>query len=107
MVLLGMSGLAEILPTKGTFRGIYEVNRAGVGRLNFFIFSQSLKDRMAPYENKYIEIEILKAQQLMNPGDVVVEQFGNVTRLPDPPLELRLKAVPSNSGPAGRRRPAT
>lgn len=99
--LSALPSLAEVLPTKGKFCGIYQVNRSGVGRLKFFIFSKDLKEQMAPFENKYVEIEVLKARQPMNPGAVVIDQIGSVTRLPDPLLELRLKVVPSNSGADG------
>ena len=44
IVFHGIPGYAEILPTKGMFRGIYQVNRAGVGRFSFFIISKTLKD---------------------------------------------------------------
>lgn len=97
-ILLEAPSQAEILPTKGRFRGIYQVTRSGVGRLEFFVFSKDLKEKMAPFENKYVEIEVLKASQAMNPGKVYIDQIGVVTRLPDPPLELRLKAVSSSAG---------
>lgn len=100
-VLLALPSLAENLPTEGKFSGIYQVNRSGVGRLEFFIFSKDLKEQMAPFENQYVEIEVLKARQPIDPGDVVIDQIGSVTKLPDPPFELRLKAVPSNSGAEG------
>ena len=93
IVAVGTSGYAETLPTKGTFRGVYHVNRAGVGRFKFFIISKALKKQMDPYEGKYIELEVLKARQPINPGPAIVDEVGKVTRLPDPPLALKLQAV--------------
>lgn len=92
VVMKGMAVDAEILPTQGTFRGIYHVNRAGVGRFSFFIIREVLKDQMAPYEGKYIELEVLKARQPINPGPAIVDRIGKVTRLPDPPMGITLRA---------------
>ena len=93
VVFHGIPGHAEILPTHGTFRGLYHVNRAGVGRFIFFIISKALKGQMAPYDGKYVEVEILKARQPFNPGPAIVDKIGKVTRLPDPPLTLQLQTV--------------
>ena len=84
---------AEDLPTEGTFQGVYHVNRAGVGKFSFFIVSKALKRQMAPYEGKYIEMEVLKARQPINPGPAIVDQIGKVRKFPDPPLALKLKPV--------------
>ncbi len=89
---------AEELPTKGTFRGIYHVNRAGVGRFNFYIIPKGLKERMAPFQGEYVEVEVLKARQPMNPGPAIVEQIGRVTVLPDPPLQISLRVVAPGIG---------
>jgi len=90
-------GHAESLPTKGTFRGVYHVNRAGVGKFKFFIICKALKSQMAPYEGKYVELEVLKARQPMNPGPAIIDHIGKVTRLPDPPLRLTLQAMSSRA----------
>ena len=97
----GIPGYAETLPTKGTFRGVYHVNRAGVGRFKFFIISKALKGQMALYEGKYVELEVLKARQPMNPGPAIIDHIGKVTRLPDPPLRLTLQAM-SSTAKAGK-----
>ncbi len=86
---------AESLPTKGKFRDVYQVNRAGVGRFYCFIIPKALKEQLAPYEGKYIELEVVKARQPVNPGPAIVDQIGKVTELPSPPLRLDLQAVPS------------
>lgn len=98
VVFHGIPGHAEILPTRGTFRGVYHVNRAGVGRFTFFIISKALKGQMAPYEGKYVEVEILKARQRIRSGPVIVDQIGKVTRLFDPSLKLKLQAVFPGTG---------
>ncbi|MEX1231142.1 MAG: hypothetical protein WEB58_12930 [Planctomycetaceae bacterium] len=88
-------GYAEDLPAKGTFRGVYRVNRAGVGRFDIFVISSELKTRMAPYEGKYIELEIVKGTQPTAADFVIVYQIGKVTKLPDPPLKLKVDAIHS------------
>jgi len=99
MLVFAIRGHAEVLPTQGKFRSVYHVNRAGVGRFSFFIISKALKKQMASYEGKYIEVEVLKARQPINPGPAIVDQIGKVTILSDPPLRLRLQTVsPGASG---------
>lgn len=95
MMLLGTSIQGALHPTKGTFRGICHVNRAGVARMNFFIFSAELKTKLASHAGRYIEVEVLKADQPTNPGPVYVEEIGTVVELPAPPLELKLAVRPS------------
>ena len=99
-VLPGGASRAEILPTKGTFRGIYHVNRAGVGRMDFFIFHAKLKPRMAQCDGKCISVQILKGRQPINPGPVVVDEIGEVEMLPSPALRAEIETiVPGASGP--------
>ena len=92
---------ADILPTKGTFRGVYHVNRAGVGRLLFFIIPKKLKKRMAPYDGKYIEVEVLKGRQPLNPGPAIVEEIGKVTVLDPPPLRAEIRIISPGAGDRG------
>ncbi len=92
-LLLGLPGQTSIMPTSGTFRGIYHVNRAGVGRMDSFIFSKTMMDRMAEYEGQHIEVEILNARQPFSPGAAIIDEIGKVTRLPATPLKIRLKAL--------------
>src|SRR4029453_17072043 len=54
---------AEILPTNGVFQGIYFQNRAGVGHFDFFIVSAELTKKLAPYNGKFVEIEVLRGIQ--------------------------------------------
>ena len=90
---LGAHARAAILPTGGTFRGIYHENRAGVGKFEFFLIPAALKPQMAPYEGKYIELEVVKARQPMNPGPAIVEQLGRIVELPAPPLRIELHPI--------------
>jgi len=90
----------EELPTKGTFRGIYRVSLAGVGRLRFFIFHRKLLEQMAPYQGKYVEVEVTEASQPMNPGPAVVTGVGKVTVLPPAPLAIDIRPVAPGTGGA-------
>ena len=92
---------AELLDTKGTFRGLYHVNRAGLARFNCFVVPQHLRQAMAAYEDKYIEVDVLKAVQTMNPGPSVIERTGKVTVLPKPPVEIKLRTAPAGDGKDG------
>jgi len=95
VLLHAIGGYAESLPTRGTFRGVYHVNRAGVGKFSFFIIPKALKKQMASHEGRYIELEVLKARQPINPGPAIVDQIGKVARLSGPSLGLKLQPVPS------------
>src|SRR5690349_18371139 len=98
-LLLESSGRGELLPTKGTFRGIYRVGRGGAAEMNFFILSDKLKAQLAPFDRKYVEIEVKKGSQF---GDLVfVDEIGKVTQLPESPLELKLSASPGKAGVVG------
>jgi len=91
---------AEILPTEGTFRGIYYQNRAGVGHFKFFIVSGEQTKQLAPYNGKYIELEVVSGIQPVNPGPAFIKKIGRVTELPPPPLQVDVKTVcPGSSGP--------
>lgn len=90
---------AEILPTKGVFQGIYFQNRAGVGHFNFFIVSAELTKKLAPYNGKLVEIEVLRGIQPVNPGPAYMEAIGRVRELAPPPLKVHVNTVsPGASG---------
>lgn len=92
---------AEVLPTKGTFRGIYSVNQAGVARFRFFIIPKAMKPRLAPYVGRYIELEVVKASQRINPGPAIVEKIGAVRALAPPPIRVDIRTVAPGSAGAG------
>lgn len=88
----------EILPTEGTFRGIYHQNRAGVGHFKFFILSVELTKQLAPFNGKYIELEVLDGIQPINPGPAFITKIGRITELPPPPLQVDVKTISPGSG---------
>jgi hypothetical protein len=83
---------SEILPTEGTFRGYYHVNAAGVGRFSFFLIPATLKERFAPYDAKYIEVQVLKGRQPMNHGPAIADEVGTITVVPQA-LRAELRIV--------------
>lgn len=91
---------AECLPEKGTFQGVYHENRAGVGRFKFFIVPQELKKQLAPFDGKYIELEVLSGRQPMNPGPVIIDKIGTIKELTQAPIQVEINTVtPGSAGP--------
>ena len=68
-----------MMPSSGTFRGIYHKNYAGVGEFGYFMVHKQLLEKLAPYDGKYIELEVLKARQPINPGTSVIQEIGAVS----------------------------
>jgi hypothetical protein len=98
LVALVQPALAEFPPTAGTHRNVYEVNRAGVGRFGSFIVPRRLLEQMAPYKDKYVEVEVLEARSVTVPGPSMIEKIGKVTVLEDTPVEMRLKVIAPGTG---------
>jgi len=93
---------AELLPTSGTFEGIYHRDRFGVGRFGFFIVHPSLHPKLAEFEGRYIRVEVAGGAQPYNPGPAVMTRVGKIVELPQPPVRLELTTVPH---PAGEGQP--
>jgi len=93
----------ESLPTKGTFKGIYHRDRAGVGHFaDFFLVHESLRPKFDKYDGKLIEVEVTKGIQPMNPGSSIILEVGKITELPAAPVSVTVQTIPSrvvaNSG---------
>jgi len=86
---------AELLPSQGTFKGIYHRDRAGVGRFSFFFVHRSLLQSFDKHEGEYIKVEVRKAVQPMNPGPSVIHEVGEIKRLPAPPLSITVQVLPA------------
>ena len=86
----------ETLPTTGTFRGIYHKDRFGVARFKFFVVHPSLFPKLDKYEGKYIEVEVTKGSQPMNPGPSVMLAVGKVRELQQPPVRITIQTLASS-----------
>jgi len=95
---LSETARGAILPTEGTFRDFYHRDRFGVARFKFFLVHPSLLPKLAPYEGRYIEVEVTKGIQPVNPGPAIMLEVGRVVELPQPPVKLALSTVPSSLG---------
>ncbi|MEX2122086.1 MAG: hypothetical protein WD847_21075 [Pirellulales bacterium] len=84
---------AEILPTSGTFEGVYRRDRWGVGQFAFYSVAPDLHKKLKPYEGKRISLEVKKATQRMNPGPGVIEKIGAIKLLVDLPLAIELATM--------------
>ena len=98
-LLLAAPARTEIIPDRGTFRGVFHINRAGVAQFAGYIVPPDLAEALKKYDGKYIELPILRAKQLRNPGRSVVEKIGQPKELPQPPL--RADIALRNPGSAG------
>ncbi len=87
---------AECLPTSGIFRGIYHRDRFGDRRFLFFEIPESLQAAFDVYEGKYIEVEVTKGEQSMNPGNVTLLAIGKITQLPAAKVAITASIVPEN-----------
>lgn len=112
VILLAMSSqaTAAIMKTKGIFRGVYHENVAGVGCFEIdYVFSEKdhylvasdIRRRLAPYDGKYIELEVLDSNQWSNPGAAIITRIGKIKELPPAPIEINIETVsPDSDGPA-------
>ncbi len=98
--LSAVPAVAEILPTRGTFRGIYYENRAGVGRFHYFIVPKDLRMELARYDGKYVEVEVLAGRQPINPGPAIISRIGKVRELGPEPVDVKITTfAPGSGGP--------
>lgn len=82
---------AEILPRDGTFEGVYRRDRWGVGRFAFFLVNPRLHEQLKAFEGKNISLEVKNAEQPINPGPGIIQEIGEIRKLPDSPLEINFK----------------
>ncbi len=87
-ISLGVMGFvcAEILPTAGTFRGVYRQDRWGVGHFSHFVVAPELHETLKQYEGKPVEVRIKRAEQRVNPGPAYLYEIESLAPLPE---ELR------------------
>lgn len=94
IVLFSSVCRCEILPTKGKFKGIYHVGRDGVARFRWLTIPKSFHPQMAPFDGKYIELEMVKGRRgRMGMGPVTLEKIGAVREIPRPPLEIDIQPM--------------
>jgi hypothetical protein len=93
-LLVENAAVAEILPTSGTFKGVYHQDRWGVGHYSFFLVHPDLHEKLAKFEGELIRLEVVKGVQPVNPGPSVMLAVGKVQELPEPPLEIRAHTRP-------------
>ena len=86
---------ADLAPTSGTFTGYYHRDRLGVGHFGSFYVAPELHEKLAKHEGKLIRVEIVKAEQPMNPGYAIILAVGRIEELPQPPLKFTIKTRPS------------
>jgi len=96
------AAFADILPTRGTFKGIYHKGIGGVGWFKFFIVPKDLTPLLDPYDGKYIELEVLDGIQPMNPGPAIIQKLGKIVELPTAPIKVAIDLV--SIGGDGRQR---
>jgi hypothetical protein len=99
--ILSTAAIAADLPTQGKFKGIYYETRAGVGHFEFFIIPKKLLSKMQPYDGKNIELEVLKGHQPTNPGDVIIDEIGEIKLLIQPSLKVDFNIINPGSGGEG------
>lgn len=87
---------AELLPTTGTFKGIYHQDRFGGRHFLFFNIPEELYSAFEKYNGKYIEVEVLKGEQPMNPGNVTIESIGTIAELFPPGITLTASVAPAS-----------
>jgi hypothetical protein len=85
------AGLAEVLPTKGIFKGYYHCSRAGVGRFDYFLVPPELLERFAPFDGKYIQVEVLGGRQPVSPGPAIIEHVGEIQELGPRAIRVEFK----------------
>lgn len=88
------SAQAELLPTTGTFKGIYHQDRFGGRHFLFFNIPEELHSAFDRYNGKYIEADVLKGEQPINPGYVNIKSIGTITELPQPGIKLTASVTP-------------
>ena len=86
---------ADLAPTSGTFTGYYHRDRLGVGHFRYFYVAPNLHEKLARHQGKLIRLEVLKAEQRMNPGPAIILAIGEIKELPQPPLKLSVQTRPS------------
>ena len=98
VVLLALVGSAraELLPTTGTFKGIYHQDRFGGRHFLFFNIPANLYDAFDKHDGKYIEMDVLKGEQPMVPGNVNIKSIGAVKELTPPDITLTARVAPAS-----------
>jgi hypothetical protein len=86
----------EILPTEGTFKGMYHCYRSGIGRFSSsYLIPESLQSKFDKYDGKLIEVNVTKGIQPANPGYAIILDVAEIKELPVPPVSLNLEIIPN------------
>jgi len=94
------SAHAEILPTKGTFGGVYHRDRWGVGHFGFFLVHPNLDRVLRKYDRKRVRLEVTQGRQPFNPGPAIILEIGKVSPLAESPLKIQTIPIPTSPGPS-------
>jgi len=82
---------AEILPRSGEFEGVYHRDRAGVGRFGYYLVAPELDERLRKFEDRRIQLKVLRLDQPINPGRGMIRAIGEITPLDESPLAFELQ----------------
>ena len=85
---------SDMLPRKGTFKGVYHKNRAGVATFSYFLVAENLKAQLDKYEGRYIEIEVKQIGGPKQWGIPLIVAIGKITELPQAPIEIKIQIFP-------------
>ncbi|NQT89502.1 hypothetical protein HQ560_22220 [bacterium] len=91
--------VADLAPTRGTFTGVYDRDRWGVGWFGSFVVHPSLHEKLAEYEGRRIRLVVVEARQPMNPGPAIVTRIGAITPLDVPTRDVAPLAVTLETRP--------
>ncbi|MCH8830660.1 MAG: hypothetical protein IID45_13875 [Planctomycetes bacterium] len=100
VVLTESAVVAEIIPTTGTFDGVYHRDRWGVGHFSFFLVHPDLHAKLNKYRGKRIRLRVTKGDQPVNPGPAIILAVSKISRLADSSVRIHVDIIPPNPAPS-------
>jgi hypothetical protein len=94
LIFLQNAAESVIIPTKGTFEGVYHIDRWGNRFFEDYIVDATLRSVLDWYNGKYIKMTLTDAVQPNNPGPAVIYGCRNIVLVEKPPLDIRLSTDP-------------